>query len=72
MNVVVGFNNTSEAILMEEYAKNSNEKGELIPLPDIMGAGCGYAFKFESDDLEEIKNRIGPVSQKEELKPASQ
>lgn len=58
MNVVVGFNNTSEAILMEEYAKDKKINGELIPLPESIRSGCGYAFKFESDDLEKIRGLL--------------
>lgn len=58
MNVIVGFDTTSEAILTEEFFKDKPLRGELIPIPEKLGAGCGLCYKFYSDDLEEIKKII--------------
>ncbi|NVF11612.1 DUF3343 domain-containing protein [Anaerococcus sp. AGMB00486] len=55
MNVVVGFDTTSEAILTEEFFKEKDLKGELIPIPDELGAGCGLCYKFFTDNEEEIR-----------------
>lgn len=54
MNVVVGFDTTSEAILTEDFFKTKDIKGELIPVPDEFGAGCGLCYKFFTDDKEKI------------------
>ncbi|WP_236786130.1 DUF3343 domain-containing protein [Anaerococcus ihuae] len=55
MKLVAGFDTTSDALLMENFCKNKNIKGDMIPVPEEFGAGCGLAFRFESENFEKIK-----------------
>ena len=34
---------------------NKKINGELIPVPEEFGAGCGLAFRFEDENFEKIK-----------------
>ena len=45
--VIVTFESVTDAMAMEEAVKEAGLKGELIPLPDELSAGCGYAWKHE-------------------------
>ena len=55
MKLVAGFETTSDAILIEDFCKNKNIKGDMIPVPEEFGAGCGLAFRFQSENFEKIK-----------------
>lgn len=55
MKLVAGFETTSDALLMENFCKNKNIKGDMIPVPEEFGAGCGLAFRFQSENFEKIK-----------------
>ena len=55
MKLVAGIETTSDALLMENFRKNKNIKGDMIPVPGEFGAGCGLAFRFESENFEKIK-----------------
>ena len=43
--VIVTFESVTDAMAMEEAVKGSGLNGTLIPLPDELSAGCGYAWK---------------------------
>lgn len=51
MKLVAGFDTTNDALLMENFCKNKKINGELIPVPEEFGAGCGLAFRFEDENF---------------------
>ncbi len=55
MKLVAGFETTNEALFMKNFCENKKIKGELIPVPEQIGAGCGLAFRFENENFEKIK-----------------
>ncbi|MDY3119098.1 MAG: DUF3343 domain-containing protein [Peptoniphilus sp.] len=55
--LIVTFENVTDAIAMEEAVEAEGLHGKLIPLPDNLCAGCGYAWKHdlrEEADLERL------------------
>lgn len=55
MKLVAGFDTTNDALLMENFCKNKKIKGDMIPVPEEFGAGCGLAFRFEDENFKKIK-----------------
>lgn len=53
--VVIAFDTTTDAMKMESYCKKNQVPGRLIPIPNEISAGCGLAFKTESEDIEEVE-----------------
>lgn len=53
--IVITFDTTTDAMMMEAFAKENKFAGKIIPLPNEISAGCGLAFKIESGDFEEIQ-----------------
>ncbi len=53
--IVITFDTTTDAMMMELFAKENKLSGKLIPLPNEISAGCGLAFKIENGDFEEIQ-----------------
>lgn len=53
--VIVTFESVTDAMAMEEAVKEVGLKGELIPLPDELSAGCGYAWKHELTEREPLE-----------------
>lgn len=43
--LIVTFENVTDAMAMEEAVEAAGLDGKLIPLPDALSAGCGYAWK---------------------------
>lgn len=43
--LIVTFENVTDAMAMEEAVEAADLDGKLIPLPDALSAGCGYAWK---------------------------
>lgn len=64
---VIAFATTTDAIILEKYFKNNNISGRLIPIPEIISAGCGLAWKSESDDIENLKKILHEGNLKWEL-----
>ena len=52
--IVITFDTTTDAMMMELFAKENKLSGKLIPLPNEISAGCGLAFKIETEDLEKV------------------
>lgn len=48
--LAVTFSTTSQAMVMEEFCKNNNSPGRLIPIPNEISAGCGLAWKSDLED----------------------
>lgn len=53
--VIVTFESVTDAMAMEEAVKEAGLKGELIPLPDELSAGCGYAWKHELTERDPLE-----------------
>ena len=53
LQMVVTFHTTTDAIAFEDAAKESGLEGRLIPIPTIITAGCGLAWR------ESPKNKPG-------------
>lgn len=51
-HLVISFEATSMAMMMEKYCKTYNMPGRLIPLPPIICAGCGLAWQAGNEDIE--------------------
>lgn len=59
--LVISFNKTTDAMVVEEYCLNNNIEGRLIPLPKEISAGCGLAWKCEianKDNMLKLLNDI--------------
>lgn len=52
--IVITFDTTTDAMMMEAFAKEKKLAGKIIPLPNEISAGCGLAFKIETEDLEKV------------------
>lgn len=56
--IVITFDTTTDAMMMEAFAKENKLSGKLIPLPNEISAGCGLAFKIETEDLEKVTKTL--------------
>lgn len=56
--IVITFDTTTDAMMMEAFAKENKLAGKIIPLPNEISAGCGLAFKLEGKDLEKITKTL--------------
>lgn len=50
LQCIITFQTTTEAMRFEEIAKAEGLKGRLIPLPTVIAAGCGLAWKEDPKD----------------------
>ena len=48
--LIVTFGNVTDAMAMEEAVEAAGLDGKLIPLPDALSAGCGYAWKHALEE----------------------
>ena len=67
LSLVISFNKTTDAMMVEEYCLKNNVKGRLIPLPKEISAGCGLAWKCdigERDNMIKVLDDIGIVYDK--------
>ncbi|MDD6918834.1 MAG: DUF3343 domain-containing protein [Peptoniphilaceae bacterium] len=56
--IVITFDTTTDAMMMEAFAKENKLAGKIIPLPNEISAGCGLAFKLETEDLEKVTKTL--------------
>ncbi|MDY2928647.1 DUF3343 domain-containing protein [Anaerococcus sp.] len=56
--IVITFDTTTDAMMMEAFAKENKLAGKIIPLPNEISAGCGLAFKIETEDLEKVTKTL--------------
>ncbi|WP_306485618.1 DUF3343 domain-containing protein [Anaerococcus sp.] len=56
--IVITFDTTTDAMMMELFAKENKLSGKLIPLPNEISAGCGLAFKIETEDLDKVTKTL--------------
>ena len=52
---VVTFHTTTEAMQMESTAKEAGFSGRLIPVPRVISAGCGLAWRENIDNRDELE-----------------
>lgn len=56
--IVITFDTTTDAMMMESFAKENKLAGKIIPIPNEISAGCGLAFKIETEDLEKVTKTL--------------
>lgn len=56
--IVITFDTTTDAMMMEAFAKENKLAGKIIPLPNEISAGCGLAFKIDAGDLDKITKTL--------------
>lgn len=56
------FKNTMDAIKTEGELKKSNIKAIVMPTPTQISKSCGISIKFDTVDLELIKNKVNDKS----------
>lgn len=52
--LILSFEKTTDAMLMEKFCMRNNLPGRLIPVPREITAGCGLAWKAEPDMEEKL------------------
>lgn len=50
LQCVVTFHTTTQAMAFENASKESGLEGRLIPIPTIISAGCGLAWRENPDN----------------------
>ncbi|MBR6332125.1 MAG: DUF3343 domain-containing protein [Dehalococcoidales bacterium] len=58
LSVIVTFPNTTSALAMEDMCKKNGIPGEIVPVPDAITAGCGFAWKADVSCHEAIKTFV--------------
>ncbi len=53
--LIVTFENVTDAIAMEEAVEAKGLHGKLMPLPDDLSAGCGYAWKHDLREETDLR-----------------
>lgn len=47
--LIISFSTTTEAMRMEKFCQDQKLPGRIIPLPSEISAGCGLAWKTDSE-----------------------
>lgn len=67
-HLVISFEATTMAMMMEKFCRKDGMSGRMIPLPPVISAGCGLAWMAdsitESKQWEEYMNQHGIVYEK--------
>lgn len=53
--IVITFDTTTDAMMMEDFAKENDFFGSLIPIPNEVSAGCGLAFETAMTDKNKVR-----------------
>ena len=56
--IIVTFRTTTDALAMEEEARNSGLFGRLIPVPQAITAGCGLAWSEPASGRAALEKMI--------------
>ena len=56
--LVVTFNTTTDAIRCEKYCAEQKIEGRIIPVPRVLSASCGMAFKAPLSEEPAISDAI--------------
>ncbi len=51
-NLFVTFYTTAEAMAIEQSCSDNNIEGKLVPVPRVLSAGCGVAWKGRPEDID--------------------
>ena len=54
--LVITFKSTTDAMQMEDIAKEHNIEGRLIPLPVSISASCGLAFCTNIENRQKVES----------------
>jgi len=49
IRLLITFSSTQEAMKMEAVCRDNHLRGRLIPLPTKISAGCGLAYRTETE-----------------------
>lgn len=55
IHTVITFPNTTSALAMEKACHSADIPGRIIPVPDQITAGCGFAWCAEDRDRARIE-----------------
>lgn len=61
LSLVISFNKTIDAMATEDYCIKNNIKGRLIPLPKVISAGCGLAWKCDVTQKVKMNNILSQL-----------
>ncbi len=56
--LIITFHTTEEAMEMEEFCRQRQIEGRLIPVPRSISAGCGLAWCTSPESRQMITNAI--------------
>ena len=56
--LVVAFETTTQALTMEEAAREAGLEGRLIPVPRVITAGCGLAWRTPLVRAQETRDLL--------------
>lgn len=51
-NLFVSFYTTAEAMATEQCSSECSIEGKLVPVPRVLSAGCGVAWKGRPEDID--------------------
>lgn len=54
LSVILTFHTTADAMAMEHFCHNHNLAGRLIPIPRVLSAGCGMAWKVPKKEADSL------------------
>ena len=58
---VISFATTADAILFEKKATAAQLPGRLIPLPPVISAGCGMAWKIKKQEADNLLSAVASL-----------
>ena len=61
LRLIISFNKTTDAMAFEECCLKNKIAGRLIPLPKVISAGCGLAWKCEVDKKAEMEQALSSL-----------
>lgn len=56
--VIVTFSSLSDALAVEDSAKEHGFEGRIIPVPSELDAGCGFAWAADEEKHAEIERSL--------------
>ena len=56
--LVVSFHTTADAMAMEQISRERKLPGRLIPVPRMISAGCGLAWRMMPEEYETYKDSL--------------
>jgi hypothetical protein len=61
LSLVIAFDATSDAFAAEDVFRQNGLSGRLIPLPESISAGCGLAWRAESNLEKELTDALKSI-----------